>query len=174
MGPPALVCLANEVAQHLLGDLEVIDHAVLERADGADRAGGAAQHALGLATHGVDFAGALVDGHHGRLGEHDAAAADIHQGVGGTQVDGDVARAEACKEVEETDELLLSVRVGRSCYTPFQAAPNRGAGHLLFARVNTVVSHRAVRRAGLHPGEPLVRWLIGVIWCPSRPPGRRR
>jgi hypothetical protein len=91
----------------------------------ADRAGGAAQHALGLAAHGVDFAGTLVDGHHGRLGEHDAAAADVDESVGGAQVDGDIARAKTCEEVEETDELLLSVWCGRSWYTSPQAAPNR-------------------------------------------------
>ena len=69
-----------------------------------------AEHALGLGTDGVDFSRALVDGDHGRLGEHDAAAADIDEGVGGAQVDGNVVCAEAREEVEETDELLLSVR----------------------------------------------------------------
>ena len=58
----------------------------------------------------MDLAGAMVDGHDGRLGEHDAAAADIDEGVGRAQVDGDVVGAETREEVEETDELLLSVR----------------------------------------------------------------
>ena len=110
VAPLAGIGLADEVAQHLLGDLEVGDHTVLERADGADRAGRAAEHALGLGTDGVDLAGAVVDGDDGRLGEHDAAAADIDEGVGGAQVDGDVVCAQAREEVEETDELLLSVR----------------------------------------------------------------
>jgi hypothetical protein len=52
----------------------------------------------------------MIDGHDGRLGEHDTAAADIDERVGCAQVDGDIARAEAREEVEETDELLLSVR----------------------------------------------------------------
>ena len=52
-------------------------------------------------------------------------AADVDEGVGGAEIDGHVARAEAREEVEETDELLLSVRLGRSCYTAPQAAPNR-------------------------------------------------
>ena len=125
MAPLALVCLTDEVTQHLLGHLEVVDHAVLERPDGADRAGRAAQHALGLAAHGVNFAGAVVDSDDRRLGEHDAAAADVDEGVGGAQVDGDVVCAETREEIEETDDLLLSVRIGRSCYTPPQAAPNR-------------------------------------------------
>ena len=100
VGPPGRADLADEVAQHLLGDLEVGDHAVLERPDRGDRAGRAAQHALGLGTDGVHLAGAMVDGHHRRLGEHDAVAAHIDQGVGGAQVDRHVARAEAWKEVE--------------------------------------------------------------------------
>jgi hypothetical protein len=52
----------------------------------------------------------MIDGDHGRLGEHDAAATNVDEGVGCAQVDGDVARAEAREEVEETDDLLLSVR----------------------------------------------------------------
>jgi len=52
----------------------------------------------------------MVDGDHRRLGEHDAAAADVDERVGCAQVDGDVARAEAREKVEETDDLLLSVR----------------------------------------------------------------
>ena len=110
VGPLVLVHLADEVAQHLLGDLEVGDDAVFERADGADRAGRAAEHALGFGADRVDFAGAVVDSDDGRLGEHDAAAANVDEGVGGAEVDGDVARAEAREEVEETDDLLLSVR----------------------------------------------------------------
>ena len=90
-----MICLADEVAQHLLGHLEVGDHAVLERADGADRARRAAQHALGVGAHRVDLAGAVVDSDHGRLGEHDAAAADVDESVGCAQVDGHVVRAEA-------------------------------------------------------------------------------
>jgi hypothetical protein len=57
----------------------------------------------------VHFAGAMVDGHNRRLGEHDAAASDVDQSVRSAQVDGDVTRAKAWKEIEETDDLLLSV-----------------------------------------------------------------
>jgi hypothetical protein len=72
----------------------------------------------------VDFARAVVDSDDGRLREHDTAAADIDEGVGGAKVDGDVARAEASEEVEETDDLLLSIRFNRSYYTPPRAEPN--------------------------------------------------
>jgi hypothetical protein len=66
----------------------------------------------------------MVDSDHGRLGEHDAAAANVDEGVGCTKVDGNVARAEAREEVEETDDLLLSIRFNRSYYTPPRAEPN--------------------------------------------------
>ena len=47
-GPLALVHLLDEVAQHLLADVEVGDDAVLQRADGLDVARRAADHPLGL------------------------------------------------------------------------------------------------------------------------------
>ena len=46
--PLALVHPLDEVAEHLLADVEVGDHAVLQRADGLDVAGRAAEHALRL------------------------------------------------------------------------------------------------------------------------------
>src|SRR3954451_17566638 len=66
--PAVLVHLLDEVAQHLLGDVEVGDHAVLERADRGDRPRRAAEHPLGLDADGVDLAGARVDRDHRRLG----------------------------------------------------------------------------------------------------------
>ena len=58
----------------------------------------------------------MVDSDHGRLGEHDAAAANVDEGVRCAKVDGDVARPKTCEEVEETDELLLSVWFDGSCF----------------------------------------------------------
>src|SRR3954467_1522663 len=62
--PAVLVDLLDEVAQHLLGHVEVGDHTVLQGPDGLDRAGGAAEHPLGLDAHGMDLAGARVDRDH--------------------------------------------------------------------------------------------------------------
>jgi hypothetical protein len=56
-----LVHLLDEVAEHLLGDVEVGDDAVLERADRGDRARRAAEHPLRLDADRVHLAGALVD-----------------------------------------------------------------------------------------------------------------
>src|SRR5215204_2802704 len=91
--PAVLVHLLDEVAEHLLGHVEVGDHAVLERPDRLDRAGGPAQHALGLDPHRVDLGAARVDRHDGRLREHDAAPAHVDERVGGSKVDGHVATA---------------------------------------------------------------------------------
>ena len=95
-----LVHLLDEVAQHLLGDVEVGDDAVLQRPDRRDRARRAPEHPLRLDADGVDVARALVDRDDGRLGEHDAAAADVDERVGGAEVDGHVAAAESGEGVE--------------------------------------------------------------------------
>ena len=71
----ALDDLAHEVAQHLLGDVEVGDHAVAQRARGRQVRRRAPDHALGVGADGVDLSGALVDRDHRRLGQHDATAA---------------------------------------------------------------------------------------------------
>ena len=57
MREAVLVHLLDEVAEHLLGDVEVGDHAVLQRADRADRPRRAAEHPLRLEPDGVDLAG---------------------------------------------------------------------------------------------------------------------
>jgi len=101
MGEPVLVHLLDEVAEHLLGDVEVRDHAVLQRADRADRPGRAAEHALGLEADRMHLAGALVDRDDRRLREHDAAPAHVHECVCGSEVDGHVAAAEACEVIED-------------------------------------------------------------------------
>ena len=83
--------LAHEVAQHLGGDVVVGDHAVLQRPDGLDVAGRAADHPLGLGPDGDDGVGGGVDGDDRRLVEHDAAAAGVDEGVRGAEVDREVA-----------------------------------------------------------------------------------
>jgi hypothetical protein len=50
-----------KVVQHLFGDFEVGDDAILHRLDGHDVAGRAAQHLFGLFADGFDFVGVLVD-----------------------------------------------------------------------------------------------------------------
>ena len=83
--------LADELAEHRLGDLEVGDHAVAQRPVGGDRRRRAADHPLRVGADGVHLAGALVDRDHRRLGEHDPAPAHVDDRVGGAEIDGDVA-----------------------------------------------------------------------------------
>src|SRR5215218_793600 len=99
--PAVLVHLLDEVAQHLLGHVEVGDHAVLERPDRLDRPGRPAEHALRLDPDRMHLAGARVDRHHGRLGEHDAAPAHVYERVGGPEIDGHVAAAHTCEVAEK-------------------------------------------------------------------------
>jgi hypothetical protein len=99
--PAAVVHLLDEVPEHLLGDIEVGDHSVLERTDRLDGARRATEHALGLDANRVHFTGAGVDRHDARLGEHDAASAHVHERVGGAQVDRHVAAAESCQIAED-------------------------------------------------------------------------
>ena len=84
----------DEVAEHLLGDVEVGDHAVLQRADRLDVARGAADHALGLGADGQDRAGQRVDRDDGGLVEHDASSAYVDERVRGPEVDRHVATKE--------------------------------------------------------------------------------
>ena len=86
--------LLDEVPQHALGGVEVCDDAVFERTDRHDVAGRATDHLLGFRADGEDSPGRLVDRHNGRLVQHDTAAADVDEGVGGTKVDGHVTANE--------------------------------------------------------------------------------
>ena len=91
----AVVGLLDEVVEHLLGDFEVGYDAILHGLDGDDVAGGAAEHLLGLLAHGLHFTGVLVDGHNGGLVDNNALAGREDQGVGGAEINGQVAREHA-------------------------------------------------------------------------------
>ena len=83
--------LIDKVAKHSLRHIEVGDNAVLQRANGNDIARSTAQHALGLDADGKDSLVILIDCDHGRFADDDALAANGHQGIGGSKVDGKVA-----------------------------------------------------------------------------------
>ena len=76
---------------HALGDVEVGDGAAAQRPHGDDVAGRAADHLPGLVAHGQHLAALAVEGDDRRLVQHDAPALGVHQGVGGAEVDGQVA-----------------------------------------------------------------------------------
>ena len=91
--------LPDEVLDHLLGNFEVGDHTVPHGSDRLDRAGRAAQHALGLVAHGEHppLAPCLSQRHHRRLVQHDALPTHVHQRVGCAEVYGHVGRKQAQK-----------------------------------------------------------------------------
>ena len=85
----------DELLEHLLGDGEVGDHAVFHGANGFDVAGHLAQHGLGLVTHSLNGflalrAAFMANRHHRGLVEHNAPVANINQGIGRAQIDGQV------------------------------------------------------------------------------------
>src|SRR3954452_23740584 len=123
--PAVLVHLLDEVAEHLLGDVEVGDHTILERSDGLDRAGRAPEHALGLDPDGVDLAGARVDRDDARLAEHDAAPAHVDQGVGRAEGDRHVAATEAGEVTEKAHWDRRSLATPR---LPLRGQPLGAAG----------------------------------------------
>src|SRR4051794_41071769 len=100
MGEAALVNPLYEVPQHLLRDVEVGDHTILERPDGTDRPGGTAEHPLRVDPHRVDLPAPRVDRDDRRLREHDAATADVDQRVRGPEVHGHIAAAKAGQVAE--------------------------------------------------------------------------
>ena len=110
----ALVHLLDEVPEHLLGDVEVGDHAVLQRTHRLDVGGCAADHALGLGAHGKDGSGKGVDRDDARLVQHDTATTHVHQRVRGPEVDGHVAT----KEPQYPFRPLGAGRRGRRTLNP--------------------------------------------------------
>ena len=76
--------LLYEVAEHLLADLEIGDHSILEGTDGLDVAGGTSDHALGVGSDSQYGAVEAVDGHHRRVVEDHSFTADVDQRVGST------------------------------------------------------------------------------------------
>ncbi len=78
--------------QHALGDVEVGDRPLAERAHGHDVAGGAADHLPRLGADGQHLAAAGVVGDDRRLVQDDALTLGVDQGVRRAQVDRQVAR----------------------------------------------------------------------------------
>jgi hypothetical protein len=78
----------DELLDHLLGDDEIGDHAVLHRADGFDISGHLAQHGLGLAAHGLDHLLAMgspfmANSHHRGFVQNNALVARKNECVRG-------------------------------------------------------------------------------------------
>ena len=87
----ATAALVDEVAQHLLGDDVVGDHAVAHRADDFDRlARLATEHVARFEPDRFDFAVFSGDRDDGRLVDDDAAPAHKDEDVGRPEIDADL------------------------------------------------------------------------------------
>ena len=87
--------LVDEVLQHLLGNSEIGDHAVLQGTNGRDVARGATQHQFRLATDGGDTLRSarstiLADRNHRGFVQDDPLATHVNQCVSRAQVDGQI------------------------------------------------------------------------------------
>ncbi len=82
----------EKVPEHLLGDVEVGDHAVLHRPHGDHVVGGAAQHPLRVQTDALDLVGAALQRDYGRLIEHDPLTFDVDEGVRRSEIHGNRIR----------------------------------------------------------------------------------
>ena len=104
--------LADELLQHLFGDCEVGDDAILHRANHRDGTRRLAEHFLGALADGLDGLAGVgtalhANGNDRRLVENDAFAANIDQRIGGTQVDREVVGKITA---QKTEHASLSVK----------------------------------------------------------------
>ena len=125
-----VVRAGDEVAQHRLGDLEVGDDAVAQRADRLDVARRAAEHLLGLAADGEHLlAAARVALHRDDRGlaRDDALALDVDERVGRPEIDREIVREQAVEPVE--DHLAAASRIGALArHRPAGICPRRASG----------------------------------------------
>ena len=91
LGESTLVDAVDEVAQHLLADLEVGDDAIFEGPNRLNVARGPPDHPLGLRSYCQRPTILDVHGDHRGLVQDDAATADIDQRVRRSEVDGHVS-----------------------------------------------------------------------------------
>src|SRR5450631_970150 len=87
----AVVRLLDKVIQHLFGDLEVGDNAVLHRLDGDDVARRTAQHLFRLFADRLYLTGVLVDRNDRGFVDNNALAPCVDEGVGRPQIDRKIA-----------------------------------------------------------------------------------
>ena len=151
MREAVVVHLLDEVAEHLLGDVEVGDDAVLQRPDGGDRARRAAEHALGLDPDGVDFARALVDRDDARLREDDSSAADVDERVGSPEIDCHLPPPETAQCAPKAHERasLVDYSSYPKPYVPAKRSASR--------RIRRAPGRPTTFRPGSDPGHVTIR-----------------
>ena len=87
---PRHAAAVQQQPDHALGDVEVGDRPLAQRAHRHDVARRPPDHLPGVLTHGQDLLGACVEGDHRGLVQHDALAPGVDEGVGRAEVDGEI------------------------------------------------------------------------------------
>ena len=90
--PGAIVGARDEVPDHLLGVIEVRNHAVAKGAHRDDVGRRTSQHAACFGADAEHLARAFTHSHDRRFIDDDAPSADVHKRVGGAEIDADVGR----------------------------------------------------------------------------------
>ena len=91
MKEPPFVHLADKVLEHLFGDREIRDDAILQGADGRQVAGGSPEHFFCFHTDrrdrlGSSARGILMYSDHRGLVEHDTRSAPIDERIGSSEI----------------------------------------------------------------------------------------
>ena len=92
--------LADVVANHLLRDRGVGDHAIAEWPNRHDIRGGTPEHALRLSTDGEDLARFRLNCNYRGLANDDTLTCDVDERIRRAEVNADVAREEAIDSVK--------------------------------------------------------------------------
>src|SRR5690554_1293308 len=95
--------------QHLLGNGEVGNDAILHRTNGRDITRRTPQHTFGVGPYGGHAAhiACLANGHYRRLIEHDTATANINQRIGRSQINGKIAGKQPSQTFEHGCRYLV-------------------------------------------------------------------
>ena len=144
----AVVRLLDEVGEHLLGDFEVGNDAVLHRLDRHDIARRAAEHLLGITPDRLDASVQLVDRHNRWLVHDDAFAARVHAGVGGAEIDREIARKERKDRTKTHGSSLADLK------SALRQKPNRHTTVPTFRSART--DHTILSTARNTPSLPCV------------------
>src|ERR1043166_3887303 len=151
----------EEVAQHLLGAVEVGDHAVLEGPDRDDAVRRAPQHALRLEPDPLDLAGAALDRHDRGLVQDDPLTLDVHQRIGGAEIDGNLVRGDQVPELPGESHV---------CWCRGEAAAN------VMGRLNFYKASKPASQAWspVLPNPPVPRTLSGRFSTARKAAGSTR
>ena len=168
----------QQQADHALGDVEVGDGALAQRAHGDDVAGGAADHLPRLVAHGQHVAALLVERDHRRLVEDDALALGVDERVGRAEVDGEVAGHSTSPRCRDSAWTCRSSSGDSACISRLNASiPDSSdvgcrARNAMMAMPTRLTSTATPRKTSALIGPLPGRSRPG--WAPHRPPSPRR